>query len=244
MKAYWESWGIVPHILDLGTRWRLVVSFTPRPLYPQGKIIKIIFKWQAAGTGEVCHLSRKCTDISHVRPIPTICYDIPLKCKPHSDETTSTTTRRLYTRAYPKVSGLSHNEIYVYRWCYSLRSNTKGYGGKAHWTDSQNSDITTLSGRELYHLQFSLQAASPETFGYTLVSSLNQQSLRVTQLLRFLYRSEHAYIYTTWLESHKKGDSVININQVVYKHKRHHSTTQYEMQEHVNVPLTKVMQCN
>jgi hypothetical protein len=28
MKAYGE-W-----ILDLGTRWRLVVSFTPRPLYP------------------------------------------------------------------------------------------------------------------------------------------------------------------------------------------------------------------
>jgi hypothetical protein len=25
------------------------------------------------------------------------------------------------------------------------------------------------SGRELYHLQFSLQVASPETFGYTLV---------------------------------------------------------------------------
>jgi hypothetical protein len=27
------------------------------------------------------------------------------------------------------------------------------------------------SGRELYHLQFSLLAASPETFGYTLVSN-------------------------------------------------------------------------
>jgi len=25
------------------------------------------------------------------------------------------------------------------------------------------------NGRELYHLQFSLQAASPETFGYTIV---------------------------------------------------------------------------
>jgi hypothetical protein len=25
------------------------------------------------------------------------------------------------------------------------------------------------SGRELYHLQFSLQTSSPETFGYTLV---------------------------------------------------------------------------
>jgi hypothetical protein len=37
MKTYWWSGGIVPHILDLGTRWRWVVSFTPRPLYPQGK---------------------------------------------------------------------------------------------------------------------------------------------------------------------------------------------------------------
>jgi hypothetical protein len=27
------------------------------------------------------------------------------------------------------------------------------------------------SGRELYHLQFWIQAASPETFGYTLVGS-------------------------------------------------------------------------
>jgi hypothetical protein len=34
-----------------------------------------------------------------------------------------------------------------------LRSNTKGYGGKAHYTDSQNSDTTAPSGRELYHLQ-------------------------------------------------------------------------------------------
>jgi hypothetical protein len=38
-----------------------------------------------------------------------------------------------------------------------------------HYTDSQNSDTTASSGRELYHFQFSLQAASPETFGDTLV---------------------------------------------------------------------------
>jgi hypothetical protein len=31
------SRGIAPRILDLCTRWRWVVSFTPRPLYPQGK---------------------------------------------------------------------------------------------------------------------------------------------------------------------------------------------------------------
>jgi hypothetical protein len=35
--------------------------------------------------------------------------------------------------------------------------------------DSQNSDTTAHSGREVYCLQFSLQAASPETFVYTLV---------------------------------------------------------------------------
>jgi hypothetical protein len=43
-----------------------------------------------------------------------------------------------------------------------LRSNTKGYGSK-------NSDTTAPSGRELYHLQFSMQVASPENYGYTFV---------------------------------------------------------------------------
>jgi len=57
----------------------------------------------------------------------------------------------------------SWREIYPYNNTHSLRSNTKGYEGKTRWTDSQNSD------RELYHLQFSLQAASPETFGYAFV---------------------------------------------------------------------------
>jgi hypothetical protein len=37
MKAYWGSAGIAPRILDLGSRWRWVVNFTPLPLYPQGK---------------------------------------------------------------------------------------------------------------------------------------------------------------------------------------------------------------
>jgi len=50
-----------------------------------------------------------------------------------------------------------------------MRSNTKVYGGKTHWTDPQDSDTTASTGRELYHWQFSLQAASPETFGYAFV---------------------------------------------------------------------------
>jgi len=50
-----------------------------------------------------------------------------------------------------------------------LSSNTKSYGGKTHYTDSQHNDTIAPSGRQLYHSQFSLQAASPETFVYTLV---------------------------------------------------------------------------
>jgi hypothetical protein len=37
MKAYWGSGGIDPCIPDLSTRQRWVVTFMPRPLYPQGK---------------------------------------------------------------------------------------------------------------------------------------------------------------------------------------------------------------
>jgi hypothetical protein len=36
------------------------------------------------------------------------------------------------TRVYPKVSGLSHNEIYAYNNKHSLRWNMKVYGGKTH----------------------------------------------------------------------------------------------------------------
>jgi len=35
MKTYWVSRGIASHILNLGTRWTWVVSFTLWPLYPQ-----------------------------------------------------------------------------------------------------------------------------------------------------------------------------------------------------------------
>jgi len=34
----WVNRGMAPCVLNLGTRWKWVVSFTPRPLYPCGKI--------------------------------------------------------------------------------------------------------------------------------------------------------------------------------------------------------------
>jgi hypothetical protein len=37
MKTYWGSRGIALRIMNLDTRWRWVVSFTPRPLYSRGK---------------------------------------------------------------------------------------------------------------------------------------------------------------------------------------------------------------
>jgi hypothetical protein len=37
MKAYSGSGSIALRILGLGTRWMWMISFTPRPLYPQGK---------------------------------------------------------------------------------------------------------------------------------------------------------------------------------------------------------------
>jgi hypothetical protein len=74
-----------------------------------------------------------------------------------------------HTRVYPKVSGLSRNEINNNNNNkLSLRGSTKGCGGKTHETDSQNGDTTASSGRELYHMQFSLQEAGPGTFGYTV----------------------------------------------------------------------------
>jgi hypothetical protein len=36
-KAYWGSGSIASHILDLATRWRWVVCFTPQPIYSQEK---------------------------------------------------------------------------------------------------------------------------------------------------------------------------------------------------------------
>jgi hypothetical protein len=70
---------------------------------------------------------------------------------------------------YPKVSGLSPYWNTKQQQYALVEKHAKYYGGKTHYADSQNKDTTAPSGRELYHVQFSLQATSPETSGYTLV---------------------------------------------------------------------------
>jgi hypothetical protein len=37
MKIHMEEWIYISTILDLCTRWRWLLSFTPRPFYPRGK---------------------------------------------------------------------------------------------------------------------------------------------------------------------------------------------------------------
>jgi hypothetical protein len=86
-------------------------------------------------------------------------------------------------------------------------SNTKGYGGKTHYTDPQNSDTTTLSGRELYHLQFSRQAASTETFGYTLVLQRHEPGY-VWPVLRFSSTWTAPYVIVKTYERHQNYRSV------------------------------------
>jgi hypothetical protein len=38
-RRKWRSGGITPHIFELRTCWRLVMSFTPRPIYLQCSLI-------------------------------------------------------------------------------------------------------------------------------------------------------------------------------------------------------------
>jgi hypothetical protein len=52
VPAPWRRMGsgrIDPRFLDLGTSWRWVVSFTPRPLYPRGKSPRYPFERRLGG---------------------------------------------------------------------------------------------------------------------------------------------------------------------------------------------------
>jgi hypothetical protein len=54
MKAYWGSEDLTPRILNLGTRWRWVVSFTLQPLYCQGNSpgCPLVWGWIAPRGGK------------------------------------------------------------------------------------------------------------------------------------------------------------------------------------------------
>jgi hypothetical protein len=49
MKTYWESGAVAPRILNLGDRWRWVVSFTHPPVYPRRKNPRYHWIWGGVG---------------------------------------------------------------------------------------------------------------------------------------------------------------------------------------------------
>jgi hypothetical protein len=62
-----RSGGIAPRILDLGTRWRSVVSFTPQPLYPQRKSPSYLLDKRLGGSQS---RSGRAGEEKHSHPLP------------------------------------------------------------------------------------------------------------------------------------------------------------------------------
>jgi hypothetical protein len=67
MKAYWGVEVQLHLFFDLGTRWRWVVSVTPRPLYPQGKGPWYPLEWRL---GEPQSRSRIGGEEKNSQPLP------------------------------------------------------------------------------------------------------------------------------------------------------------------------------
>jgi hypothetical protein len=69
-------------------------------------------------------------------------------------------------------------------------------------------NVSAPSGKELYHLQFSLQAASPETFGYNFVQTFHLyfSKCRLTMSVLFLCHSSLSFYYELFLINMIKFD--------------------------------------
>jgi hypothetical protein len=71
------EWRYSSNILDLGTRWRRVVSFTPRPLYPRGKSRQYLLDRRLGGSqsrsgrcGEEKNLAPARNKTPAIQPVP------------------------------------------------------------------------------------------------------------------------------------------------------------------------------
>jgi hypothetical protein len=75
MKRYWESGGIAPRILSLGTRWRWVVSFTPRPLWATGTQNCTVFTSKSREYGD-----QRCLRFQFLKRIQIYCEERQADC--------------------------------------------------------------------------------------------------------------------------------------------------------------------
>jgi hypothetical protein len=93
------------------TRCDYVLSYLFPTKWRQGKWVGQMVDLEQA----THHSGTHCASASQ-----SLSYSVDKLCQP------------VHTRVYPKISGLTHNEIYAYNNKHSLRSNTKDYGGKTH----------------------------------------------------------------------------------------------------------------
>jgi hypothetical protein len=177
MKAYWGYGGIIPRILDLGTRCRWVVGFTPRPLYNQGKSPWYWLAMRLFSTRwwrEKFPAPTKTQTPGHPARSPELYHwAIPDPYEWNNSDPEFRFHTKFWSvwsnirRCIQKFPDWVDKDIYAYivnTRCYPLHRDMTAKLSRL------NSDTTAPSGRQLYHLQFSLQVASPEIFGYIHVS--------------------------------------------------------------------------
>jgi hypothetical protein len=174
MTAYWGVDVYIHALFDLGTGWRWAVSFTPRPLYPQGKSPWYPSDRRLGGPQSRCgrggekknsHPRRKSNPRTPiVQPVDFMIITWQTTFQMYKTCIYEGVTKSFRTKSVTKHTLTTINT----RW----EATQRVMAAKLTRLASQNSDTTAPSGRELYHLPFSLQAASPETFGYSLVFSL------------------------------------------------------------------------
>jgi len=82
-------------------------------------------------------IARNCKYVDYycVSVSTTYSFTVQISSTLNLSDITSKVSLRCYTRVYPKVSGMSHTDIYAYNNKHSLRNSIKDYGGKTHYND-------------------------------------------------------------------------------------------------------------
>jgi hypothetical protein len=156
-KVQW--WDLVHTVMKLGNSWPGERLLAPtRTLSAPLSLLVVKHGWYPKQT-EVsvlvfqAHVSQNiCTPMSeHIQSTPTSVHWTNLTLPEKKDYMNCPLSNSFLLfpfipsyAVYPKVSGLSNNEIYAYNNKHSMRSNTKGYGGKTQEWNSHR--VQTGSG--------------------------------------------------------------------------------------------------
>jgi hypothetical protein len=78
-KMYWGSGGIAPHILNLGTGWRWLVSLTPQPFYPWDKSVRFLLNRRLGGPQNQSGCRDEEKNFHHFFPCRELSRDSPAR---------------------------------------------------------------------------------------------------------------------------------------------------------------------